>query len=68
MHDRDVLAQVLKTDAGYIAMIGSAKKREGVYTSLLGDGFTEKDLKRVYNPIGISIVAEMVKVRAGMNL
>lgn len=68
MHDRDVLAQVLKTDAGYIGMIGSAKKREGVYASLLDDGFTEKDLKRVYNPIGISIVAEMVKVRAGMNL
>ncbi len=79
LHDRDVLAQALKTGAGYIGMIGSAKKRKGVYNSLLEDGFTQEDLKRVYSPIGISIggdtpeeiglsiVAEMVKVRAGMN-
>ena len=80
LHDRDVLAQALKTDAGYIGMIGSAKKRKGVYASLLAEGFTEKDLNRVYSPIGLSIgadtpeeiglaiVGEMVKVRAGMNV
>ena len=80
LHDRDVLAQALKTDAGYIGMIGSTKKRKGVYSSLLEDGFSQEDLQRVYSPIGIaiggdtpeeiglSIVAEMVKVRAGMNL
>ena len=80
LHDRDVLAQALRTDAGYIGMIGSSKKRQGVYASLLEDGFTDKDLARVYSPIGISIggdtpeeiglsiVAEMVKVRAGMKV
>ncbi|MFT5700078.1 MAG: xanthine dehydrogenase accessory factor [Desulforhopalus sp.] len=79
LHDRDVLAQALRTDAGYIGMIGSTKKRKGVYASLLEDGFTQGDLERVYSPIGLSIggdtpeeiglsiVAEMVKVRAGMN-
>lgn len=80
LHDRDVLAQALRTDAGYIGMIGSSKKRQAVYTSLLEEGFSNNDLKRVYSPIGISIggdtpeeiglsiVAEMVKVRAGMKV
>jgi xanthine dehydrogenase accessory factor len=79
LHDRDVLAQALHTDAGYIGMIGSRKKRQAVYTSLLDAGFTESDLQRVHSPIGlaiggetpeeigISIVAELVKVRAGIN-
>lgn len=80
LHDRDVLAQALRTDAGYIGMIGSTKKRKGVYNSLLEEGFTQESLQRVYSPIGLSIggdtpeeiglsiVAEMVKVRAGMKL
>jgi xanthine dehydrogenase accessory factor len=80
LHDRDVLAQALRTDAGYIGMIGSSKKRQAVYTSLLEEGFSNNDLKRVYSPIGLSIggdtpeeiglsiVAEMVKVRAGMKV
>lgn len=80
LHDRDVLAQALRTDAGYIGMIGSSKKRQGVYSSLLKDGFTNTDLARVYSPIGlpiggetpeeigISIVAEMIKVRAGIKM
>ncbi len=76
----NVLAQALNTEAGYIGMIGSSKKRQGVYASLLEEGFSNNDLKRVYSPIGISIggdtpeeiglsiVAEMVKVRAGMKV
>ncbi len=80
LNDSDVLAQALKTDAGYIGMIGSSKKRQGVYASLLEEGFSNNDLKRVYSPIGISIggdtpeeiglsiVAEMIKVRAGMKV
>jgi len=80
LHDRNVLAQALKTEAGYIGMIGSSEKRQGVYASLLEEGFSNNDLKRVYSPIGISIggdtpeeiglsiVAEMVKVRAGMKV
>lgn len=80
LHDRDVLAEALRTNAGYIGMIGSAKKRKGVYASLLEEGFTQEDLKRVYSPIGLSIgadtpeeigfsiVAEMIKVRAEMKV
>lgn len=78
LHDRDVLAQALNTGAGYIGMIGSSRKREGVYRSLLAGGYTEDDLQRVHCPIGlaigadtpeeiaVSIVAEMIRNRAGL--
>jgi xanthine dehydrogenase accessory factor len=76
LHDRSVLAQVLKTDAGYIGMIGSRRKRDAIYASLSQDGYQSFDLKRVHSPIGldiaaetpeeiaVSIVAELVAVRA----
>ncbi|MDP3479495.1 MAG: XdhC family protein [Desulfoprunum sp.] len=79
LHDREVLAQALRTGSGYIGMIGSRKKREAVYDSLRSAGFTEVDLARVHCPIGLaigadtpeeialSIMAELVQVRAGMN-
>jgi xanthine dehydrogenase accessory factor len=77
IHDRTVLAQALKSDAAYIGMIGSISKRETVYKSLLAEGYTQEDLDRVFCPIGlaiaaetpeeigISIVAQMVQIRAG---
>lgn len=77
LHDREVLAQGLRTEAGYIGMIGSRKKRAAVYDSLRRDGFTDSDLARVHCPIGLaigadtpeeialSIIAELVQVRAG---
>ncbi len=76
MHDRDVLAQALKTDAAYIGMIGSRKKRDTIYKNLMESGFEESDIKRIHSPIGIdikaetpeeiavSIVAELIQVRA----
>jgi xanthine dehydrogenase accessory factor len=78
LHDRDVLAQALRTDAGYIGMIGSRSKRDAVYRSLLESGYTQADLDRVFCPIGlgigadtpeeiaVSIVGEMIRVRAGV--
>jgi xanthine dehydrogenase accessory factor len=77
LHDREVLAQALRTAAGYIGMIGSRKKRGAVYDSLRNEGFSETELTRVHCPIGlaidadtpeeiaISIIAELVQVRAG---
>jgi len=76
MHDKTVLAQALRTEARYVGMIGSRRKREMIYEKLLEEGFSESDLSRVYSPIGldigaetpeeiaVSIVAELVKVRA----
>ncbi|MFC1824265.1 XdhC family aldehyde oxidoreductase maturation factor [Thermodesulfobacteriota bacterium] len=77
-HDKTVLVQSLRTDAGYIGMIGSRRKRNIVYQSLLEEGFAQADLDRVHSPIGldigaetpeeiaVSIVAELIKVRAGL--
>ncbi len=76
MHDKTVLEGALRTRAGYIGMIGSRRKQHLVYQELLGKGFAEEDLKRVYNPIGldinaetpeeiaVSIVAELIQVRS----
>ncbi|MBN2403747.1 MAG: XdhC family protein [Spirochaetes bacterium] len=78
VHDGTVLACSLKTDAGYIGMIGSRRKRDGIYQRLLSSGCTADDLKRVYAPIGIpigdetpeeiavSIAAQLIKVRSEM--
>lgn len=77
LHDRDVLAQALRTRAGYIGMIGSRSKRDAIYASLREEGFTQEDINRVYSPIGlsigadtpeeigISIVGELIAIRAG---
>lgn len=76
-HDRDILAQALRRDTKYVGMIGSRRKKAVVYASLLEEGFTQNDLDRVHCPIGleigaetpeeiaVSIVAELIKVRAG---
>jgi xanthine dehydrogenase accessory factor len=78
LHDRTVLAQALKTPAVYIGMIGSRRKRDTIYEQLLKDGYTAADIDRVHSPIGlaigadtpeeiaVSIVAEMIAVRAGV--
>ncbi|MDP3428020.1 MAG: XdhC family protein, partial [Humidesulfovibrio sp.] len=58
VHDAEVLAQALRTRAGYIGMIGSRRKRDAVYALLRGQGFGEADLGRVRCPIGLEIGAE----------
>ena len=77
MHDKTVLGQALRTPAKYIGMIGSRRKRDMIYDALLKEGFTKTDIGRVHAPIGldigaetpeeiaVSIVAELIKVRAG---
>ncbi len=75
-HDKTVLGQALATEAGYIGMIGSTRKRTAVYDALRGEGVIEANLARVHCPIGlpigaetpaeiaVSIVAEMIQKRA----
>lgn len=76
VNDQLVLSLSLKTPAGYIGMIGSRRKRKGVYEALVAQGFSQADFNRVYNPIGlpinadspeeiaVSIAAEIIKVKA----
>lgn len=57
-HDMKVLEQVLRTSARYIGMIGSRRKRDGVYEALAAQGFVEADFARVHCPVGLDIGAE----------
>ena len=79
LHDKEALAQALKTRAGYVGMIGSSRKRKTIYQALLNEGFTNEDIDRVHSPIGlsigaetpeeiaVSIVAEMIQFRAAQD-
>ncbi|MCJ8499425.1 XdhC family aldehyde oxidoreductase maturation factor [Desulfatitalea alkaliphila] len=58
LHDQAVLAQALRTPAGYIGMIGSRRKRDAIYGRLLEQGVAATDLDRVHCPIGLEIAAE----------
>jgi len=57
-HDQTVLAQSLKTDACYIGMIGSHKKRDTIYRNLLDADSPKKILSGCTSPIGLGIKAE----------
>jgi xanthine dehydrogenase accessory factor len=75
LHDKTVLRQALGTKACYLGMIGSRRKTKLIFDSLLMEGFTPDDIRRVHAPIGlpiggetpeeigVSIVAEMISVR-----
>jgi xanthine dehydrogenase accessory factor len=77
-HDKVVLGQALKTPARYIGMIGSKRKIRIIFDRLMEEGFTREDLDMVHSPIGlaigaetpeeiaVSIVAELISARAGM--
>ena len=76
LHDKVVLEQALRTEARYLGMIGSQRKRDMLFEALTQEGFVRRDLDRVYSPIGtdigaetpeelaVSIVGELIKVRA----
>ncbi len=76
VYDKVVLAQCLRTNAGYIGMIGSLRKKETIYKALLAEGFRQEELNRVHCPIGlkmqtetpaeiaVSIVGELIDERA----
>ena len=80
IHDLNVLREALKRSDGYIGMIGSKRKREKIYQALMDEGVSDEKLKQVYSPIGmdidaetpeeiaVSIVAELIRVRAKSNL
>lgn len=78
--DLTVQAQVLKTPASYIGVIGSRHKKAGVFAKLKEQGFTDTDLDRITTPIGlsigaetpaeiaVSITAQMIQQRAGRHV
>lgn len=76
LNDGAVLEQTLLSNAAYIGMIGSKRKRDTLYQDMQQKGFCEEALRQVHAPIGIeiyaetpeeiavSIVAELIKARA----
>jgi xanthine dehydrogenase accessory factor len=74
--DRTVLRSALTTNPAYIGMIGSKRKREAIYQSLVDEGVPRERLEAVHSPIGVeigaetpeeiavSIVGELIKTRA----
>jgi len=78
IHDAVALERALATVAGYVGMIGSRRKRDAIYERLRAAGRTKAELARVHCPVGlaigaetpgeiaVSIVAELITVRAGM--
>ncbi|UCF91579.1 MAG: XdhC family protein [Desulfobacterales bacterium] len=76
IHDREVLRAALQANPAYIGMIGSQRKRQMIYQSLLDEGIAPERLERVSSPIGleigaetpeeiaVSIVAELIQARA----
>lgn len=77
--DLQVLRQALKAPHAYLGMIGSRRKNRLLYDTLLEEGFKEEDFAEIHSPIGlsigsetpeeiaISIVAEIIQVRAEKN-
>jgi xanthine dehydrogenase accessory factor len=76
LQDQIVVEWALKTNAGYIGMIGSRRKWRLLRMALEEQGFNQNDFARIYTPIGIeigaetpeeigiSIVAELIRCRA----
>lgn len=77
MFDKTVLEFALNTDAAYIGMIGSSRKKIAIYRSLMEQGITKEALDCVHAPIGldinaetpeeiaVSILAQLIQERAG---
>jgi len=76
-HDRTALEAALKTESTYIGMLGSKRKVHLFLKEMKAAGYTDKDLSRVYSPVGldigaetpheiaVSILGEVMKIRSG---
>ena len=76
--DYEVLTQVLRSGAKYLGCIGSKRKLALCRERLLENGFTDAEYSRLHAPIGlaigaqtpeeiaVSVAAEMIAVRAGV--
>jgi xanthine dehydrogenase accessory factor len=74
-HDFDALKAALHTDAEYIGLLGSKRKKSLVLKTLETEGFSQHDIDRVIIPVGIpigsvtpeeiaiSIIAQIIQMR-----
>jgi len=73
--DKNVLKNLIRKDLKYLGLMGSKTKVKKIFEQLIGEGYTEEELQKVYSPIGIdiksetpeeisvSIAAEIIKVK-----
>ncbi len=54
-HDLDAVKSALRTDAGYVGLLGSKRKKALLHKALHDAGFSANDIDRVVIPVGISI-------------
>ncbi|MGE3163784.1 MAG: XdhC family protein [Planctomycetota bacterium] len=79
-HDETVLAQAVRSEAGYIGLIGSRGKIGAIFKNLRAGGTPPSVLAKVHAPIGldigaqspeeiaVSIAAEIIAVRRGVTV
>ncbi len=77
VHDFDAVRGCLGTDAGFIGLLGSRRKRETLLNTLEAEGFDTAQRGRVITPVGldiggqtpeeiaVSIVGQLIAVRNG---
>jgi xanthine/CO dehydrogenase XdhC/CoxF family maturation factor len=60
LRDRDYLRGLLRSDVGYIAMLGPAARTQRILMDLAADGveITDKDRARIHGPAGLDLGAE----------
>jgi xanthine dehydrogenase accessory factor len=57
-YELPVLRHVLRSEAGYVGMLGSSRRGAAVKALLAEEGFTDEDLARIHTPIGLDIGAQ----------
>ncbi len=57
-YELPVLRYVLRSDAGYVGMLGSRKRGDTIKAMLREEGFTAADIARIHTPIGLDIGAK----------
>jgi len=74
-HDLDALKAALKTEACYVGLLGSRRKKALLFKTLREEGFPDYDIQRVIIPVGlpigsvtpeeisISIIAQIIEQR-----
>jgi xanthine dehydrogenase accessory factor len=54
-HDLDAIKSALRTNAFYIGLLGSRRKKALLFKALAESGFSQEDINRVIIPVGLEI-------------
>ena len=54
-YDEEALAAALRTQAGYVGMVGSRRRAAAVFDALRGQGVTDAGPDRVHSPAGLDL-------------